>query len=313
MNANEPAEIGVIVGRFQTPFLHEGHLEIIKYVTEKHPRVFVFLGQSPLKCTQNDPLDFNTRRAMLEDAFPDVEVHRIDDVGSDSLWTRELDRQIGLLAGPNQQVILYGSRDSFLRAYKGHYPTEELKASRYVSATEIRKRMGVKSKKSQAFREGAVWAMQNQYPKIYATVDMAVVNMQKKEILLGKKPSDILWRFPGGFSDIIGSSFDEDAQRELVEETHLVATELVYVGSRLIDDWRYRNQVDKIKTIFFAVTGWDGEAKAGDDLSEVRWFPLIEVKAEMFVPNHGVLFNMFTEWFRRQSLNAPILKSPECS
>jgi len=66
MNGTEPPEIGVIVGRFQTPFLHEGHWEIINYVTYKHPRVFVFLGQSPLKCTQNDPLDFNTRRAMIE-------------------------------------------------------------------------------------------------------------------------------------------------------------------------------------------------------------------------------------------------------
>jgi bifunctional NMN adenylyltransferase/nudix hydrolase len=296
----DTAEIGVILGRFQTPFLHEGHREVIQHVIDHHPRVFVFLGQSPLKCTQNDPLDFNTRRAMLEEAFPDIEVHRIDDVGDDTRWSRELDRQIGLLAGPGQKVVLYGSRDSFLKAYKGHYATEELRATHHVSATEIRRRIGVKSKKSQAFREGAVWAMQNRWPSVLACVDIAVVEFFPDSgscrVLLGKKPTDTLWRFPGGFSDIISSSFEEDAKRELLEETHLVATDITYIGSHLIDDWRYRSQVDKIKTLFFVVRNWDGVAEAGDDLSEVKWWHYEEIHPEILVPNHRVLLNFLVNW-----------------
>lgn len=297
----EVAEIGVIVGRFQTPYLHEGHIEIIDHVVKTHPRVFIFLGQSPLKCTQNDPLDFNTRRAMLEEAYPDIEVHRIDDVGDNSRWSRDLDKMIGLLAGPFQKVVLYGSRDSFLKAYKGHYPTEVLQATRHVSATEIRKSIGIRSKKSRSFREGAVWAMQNQWPKVYATVDMAVFSEYYSHILLGKKPSDTLWRFPGGFSDIKSLSFEDDAIRELQEETNITALNSEYVGSTLIDDWRYRGQVDKIKTMFFVVTRWEGCPKAGDDLEKIEWKLLKKLHPDELVPNHRILWSMLMSWFEKKA------------
>lgn len=150
---NNKTEIGILVGRFQTPFLHEGHLEVINNVVANHPRVFIFIGQSPLKCTKNDPLDFNTRRAMLEEHFPEIEVHRIDDTHDNERWSRELDRQIGLLAGPDQKVTLYGSRDSFIKSYSGRFETVELKPTKYISATEIRKSIGIRSKKSRQFRE----------------------------------------------------------------------------------------------------------------------------------------------------------------
>lgn len=307
-NTTDGAEIGIVVGRFQTPFLHEGHMEIIRNVVSEHPRVFIFLGQSPLKCTQNDPLDFNTRRAMIEETFPDIEVHRIDDVGNDARWSRELDRQIDLLAGPNQKVVLYGSRDSFIKNYKGKHSTKELKATRHISATEIRKEIGIRSKKSRAFREGAVWAMQNQWPKVYTTVDIAVFNTISGMILLGKKPSDTHWRFPGGFSDILCKSFEQDATRELFEETGLIASRIEYIGSTLIDDWRYRNQVDKIKTMFFVVTGWEneGSAEAMDDLSEVQWFSLKELTKDMLVSNHQILYDMFIEWLYQSAKNGSI-------
>jgi len=62
---NINSEIGIIVGRFQSPFLHSGNKEIIQHVINKHPKVYIFLRQSPLKCNSHDPLDFNVRRAMI--------------------------------------------------------------------------------------------------------------------------------------------------------------------------------------------------------------------------------------------------------
>lgn len=317
MNDNllkETAEVGVVIGRFQTPYLHAGHLEIIQHVIDAHPRVFIFIGQTLVQCTHNDPLDFYTRRAMIEDAFPEVEVHRIDDMGDDDLWSHELDRQIGILA-PMQKVVLYGSRDSFIKSYKGKYPTKELKATHYVSGTEIRKSIGVRSKRTQEFREGAVWITQNQWPHVNPTVDMAVISHDSKSILLGGKKKDPmhLWRFPGGFADTFGDSYEDDAMRELVEETHVVARELIYIGSKLIDDERYRNQVDKIKTIFFAITDWEGEAKAGDDLCRVKWFDINNLTSDLFVPTHKTLFCMFQDFYFkmvatkcRESLDNPL-------
>lgn len=35
---------GVIIARFQTPYLHDGHLELIEAVKEKHEKIIVFIG-----------------------------------------------------------------------------------------------------------------------------------------------------------------------------------------------------------------------------------------------------------------------------
>ena len=35
------AEVGVIVGRFQSPSLHDGYLEVINAVKAAHPRVII--------------------------------------------------------------------------------------------------------------------------------------------------------------------------------------------------------------------------------------------------------------------------------
>ena len=71
MQINNDTSVGVIVGRFHTSDLHEGHLDVIKQVVEKHPRVIIFLGQSYHICTKRNPLPFYIRRQMIEEAFPE--------------------------------------------------------------------------------------------------------------------------------------------------------------------------------------------------------------------------------------------------
>jgi bifunctional NMN adenylyltransferase/nudix hydrolase len=297
-NMKDAAEVAVIVARFQTPYLHDGHREILDYVTKLHPRVLVFLGVTPLKPTKNDPMDFNARRAMIEEAYSNIEVLKINDMGDNGKWSRALDREISTAVGPDQSVVLYGSRDSFIRSYSGRYKTESLKPSRYISATEVRKRIGVTSQKNQSFREGVVWAMQNQFPKCHPTVDMVPINLSTGDILMVRKPEEDKLRFAGGFADPKSSSYEEDAIRELDEETTLKALSLEYIGSTIVDDWRYRSQIDKIKTSFFAVTKWTGEPVPSDDLAggECRWINLREIKEEDIVVTHRPLLKMLAAW-----------------
>ena len=87
-----------------------------------------------------------------------------------------------------------------------------------------------------------------------------------------------------------------DALRELKEETQLNGTNLEYIGSTLIDDPRYRSQDDKIKTLFYAVTAWEGTAKADDDLVDVQWFNLDTVTENDIVTTHHVLLTMLMNW-----------------
>lgn len=301
---NDKSEIGIIVGRFQSSFLHEGHLEVINHVIQNHARVILFLGQSPRKCNFEDPLDFNSRRAMIEEKYPEIEVHRLDDVGDDVAWSKNLDRMIGLLIAPNQQVVLYGSRDSFIKSYTGKNLTAELKASKYISASDIRKTIGVKSKKTKEFREGVIWATQNDWPRVYPTVDIIAFDKSTNRILLGKKVGDKLWRIPGGFAETKSISYEEDASRELQEETGLIAlVDPTYIGSEIIYDWRYKGR-DKIKTLLFVTTSFDGVAKASDDLDIVQWFDVQDLYSnsnglDNINPIHKSLITRFLTWYKK--------------
>lgn len=300
-NMKDAAEVAVIVARFQCPYLHDGHREILDYVCKLHPRVIVFLGITPLKPTKNDPLDFNARRAMIEETYPNIEVHKINDMGNNAKWSRSLDREISTLVGPDQSVVLYGSRDSFIKSYSGKYKTENLKPSRVVSATEIRKKIGITSQKNQSFREGAVWAMQNQFPKCQPTVDVVPINLKDNMILMARKPDEDKLRFVGGFADPKSESYEADAIRELEEETTLKANSLEYIESTIISDWRYANQVDKIKTLFFAVTSWEGNAVPSDDLEggECKWVNINNVAESDVVETHRPLLIILRKWVAR--------------
>ena len=81
---NETAEIGVVIGRFQVPELHDAHKELLQKVLSIHKRVILFLGLAPdsCKCSYNNPLDYATRKAMIEKVFPQIEVLYIKDIGN---------------------------------------------------------------------------------------------------------------------------------------------------------------------------------------------------------------------------------------
>ena len=277
-------EVGIIVARFQSPELHEGHQDIINLVRNTHPRVIIFLGLSPLRCTKNNPYDFAIRKAMIEEKYKDVEVLYIDDVGDNEIWSGNLDRLVAKNVGPGQKATLYGSRDSFIKAYSGRYPTVELVPNKVISASEIRKKIAIKPLTTPDFRKGIVYAVENQYPTVHPAVDGAIVDFEKERILLGKKPGQIGLRFPGGFLDpFLDKTAEEAVVREAKEETNLDLCVERYVFSRLVDDWRYRHEQNKIMTFLYLLRydeATSGRATAGDDLEMVVWkeFGTIELK-----------------------------------
>lgn len=321
-------EVAVIVGRFQTPYLHEGHRYIIESVKANHPRLILLLGQTAIKSSKNNPLDFHTRKLMIEQEYPDIEIYRIDDVGDDALWSHNLDKLISSVTAPSQSVLLYGSRDSFIKHYKGKYKTEEIKAQHHVSASEVRNKTGIKSKNTLEFREGVVWAMQQQYPKVYPTVDVAIFDEKNKKLLLGKKPGESKWRFIGGFADVNSSSYEADAAREVEEETGLIVDpyDLIYLGSFRINDWRYFGECDKITTSFFVTTKFEGTVSPNDDIDKLIWLPysvgpVVDKNINNWpdevwplnnmVKNHEVLKYRFQSWYENVYLGGNITGSSE--
>lgn len=266
--------VGVIVGRFQVPSLHDGHIELIDHVVDAHDKVIIFLGLAATVGGRENPLDFESRKQMLLEKYPQVSVLYIKDTGNDDSWSDKLDKQIADVCTPAQEqsVCLYGARDSFIEHYtSGRFPTTTLEASHYFSGSEVRGEVSRKSVRGTAdFRAGVVWASFNRFPVSYQAVDIAIVKDGK--LLLGRKPYEDKFRFPGGFVDVKDASLEAAARREAQEETGVSITDPIYIGSTRVDDWRYRNEQDKILTTLFAATPMFGAVKAADDLAEVRWF-----------------------------------------
>lgn len=289
MNYTEPtADVGVIIGRFQVATLSDGHRELIDEVMRRHRKVIVLLGVSPLANSTNNPLDFEARKQMLMSTYPTLTVLLARDVDDDTFWSAQVDSIVRDVLSPTQSALFYGSRDSFIEHYCGSFPTYALPSGPSVSGTESRNEIAREARDSEDWRAGVIWASRNRYPTSYQTVDVAIFNREYDKILLGKKFSEAQWRLVGGFADPSSPSLEEDARREAREEAGVALRDVQYRRSSVIDDWRYRNEPDCIKTALF--TAWtDDEGVAGDDIAEVAWFDVAELDptaTEIVIPNH---------------------------
>lgn len=288
----------VIIARFQTPYLHEGHKELIAQVKQNHAKLIILLGVSPIKGSRKNPYDYYTREKMIKKDYPEVVVLPISDNPSDKIWSENLDNLLKSVFSA-EQFCLYGSRDSFIPYYSGKFETVELPEHGDYNATELRKQYADKVFDSNDFRAGILYAYYNQYPKVYPTVDVALFRNNRSEILLGKKAINNKWRFVGGFSDPEDACYEDAAKRELTEECgEMQTTAMQYETSAKINDWRYRSEVDKIITLLFSCDFIEGEPQAQDDIADLAWFKLTDlplmIKDGSVSEEHVDLFNFIT-------------------
>lgn len=298
-------KVGIIIGRFQTPELTPAHVLLFREALDNHDTVVVFVGVRDTPATDRNPLSFYMRKNIITRQFPTVTVIPLSDCPTDEEWSKNLDRYINTVSSMRGAVIYHG-RDSFASHYKGKYELYEVKMPEFteVSATETRKQIGMTLENHPMFHKGVIHALQNLPPRIYMTVDIAllrnisVMDEEDYEILLGKKAGMTQWILPGGFID-----GKEDpmvaAKRELFEETgcivescetgDIVNTKLELVGAFIVDDWRTRGET-KVSNMTLLYKGYTAsrEAKANDDLEEVRWFNLQSVKNQMTTLVHPI-------------------------
>ena len=300
------------VARFQVPELHDGHMALLKAAISisKTPPVF-FLGVSPTRGTQRNPIPYEFRRSLLVNIFGSkISVLPLPDMSSDEAWSQNLDRQIDLLRIPGLVPLLMTGPDSFLERYSGKY-RERVK--------KIDEKEGCAGKKTRAdiccslekyvgmdFRAGLIYQAYSRFPTVISTVDVAILKECSSEILLGRKSNESFWRFPGGFADPSNDCLEDDAKREVLEETGNEVHSIRYLFSKNIKDWRYVGEQDVIRTHMFVCTYMFGPSRAGDDLEEVKWFRTSTLKESNFVNGHVPLFQKLKEsmpevaWFNEK-------------
>jgi bifunctional NMN adenylyltransferase/nudix hydrolase len=283
-------EIGVIMARFQVHKLHEGQVNFINKVYQHHKKVIIFLGIPIISNTKSNPLDFATRKAMLQELYPNVIILPHKDQRYDEKWSESLDSEIKMPFG-ELSAVLYGSRDSFIPHYKGKYPVIELTTEVFYSGTEVRREVSREVLSSQDFRAGVIYANYAQRPVTYPTVDVVAYN-EKGQILLGKKPHEKNYRFIGGFVDRTDTNWEHSARREFYEETGgCEIGDIKYVASGAINDWRYAKTDSGIITTLFAGKFLWGAIKPSDDIASLHWVYPSDIDIDKdIMPEHQDLF-----------------------
>ena len=300
---------GVIVGRFQVNDLHDGHMELFRQVRSRHSGVIVFVGVHPAGLTKDNPLDFETRRRMIQAKFPEFTVLPLADVRNDEMWSEQLDKAISSVVTFGD-ATLYGGRDSFVPHYKGRYTPIELTLPYDLSkikGTDIRNALSNTVIESPEFRAGMIYAAAHLWPVLLPTVDIAIFTTDYVNILLGRKDTDPegKYRFIGGHAEKKRPTYEADARTEVFEETSLDPHQMQYIGSAVITDWRYNTPDRGVKTSFFATTVTFQGAQAHDDIAEVKWFKTAALNATNIVDTHQPLFALLETFLRENAHLVP--------
>lgn len=286
---------GIIVGRFQVLELNDVHIKLIESVQQRHSKVIVFLTSNPAPSDLN-PLDWIFRAQMFEETYDEtLLVCEMPDLPDDRIWSQELDRRI-MEQRPEGEVMLYGTVEEFIDRYSGRYPTSVLEADEADFPEEMPM---AEVERMRDFRAGMLYATIRRFPTVYPTVDIAVFRNDYKDVLLARKENETKSRFPGGFADPSDESFEMAAVRELMEECgDIEVSNLIYLGSCRIDDWRYRDSMDSIMTHLYACVLEKGVPEASDDIAELRWFETERLLEDLFVPEHRPLYHLLTAFLQ---------------
>ena len=296
MENNYP--IGALCGRFQVHELHQAHRYIIDQVVDNHKKVILFLGVTKTAGTKKNPLDFETRKRMIQKHYPDITIISLPDFGDDKRWSQEMDKRIREIY-PVGDVLMYGGRDSFIPYYKnggGQFNCKELEQHTFVSGTEVRKIVSEQVKESSDFRAGVIYQSYNQFPKVHPCVDIVPFNEDGTKILLARKPNEDGWRFIGGFAHPNDQSYEMTGRRKLREEAGPIEVgDIRYVTSLKVDDWRYRSEEDKILTILFKCKYVFGRIEPSQEISELKWFDISLISEKDMVKEHKELIVILKE------------------
>jgi bifunctional NMN adenylyltransferase/nudix hydrolase len=138
-------KIGIFVGRFQTPNLHNGYKYMLSELQISYDYYGLIVGSS-IEPNERNPLDFETRKSMLEEYVykKPLFILELVDFNDNDKWTKELDRIINDSIAKldikidKDNIYLIGSRDSFIPYYNGEFKTHQLEQYGKYNSTELR-------------------------------------------------------------------------------------------------------------------------------------------------------------------------------
>ena len=297
-------DVGIIIGRFQSDYLHEGYKYLLDKVIKNHNMVIIMIGVAAPIFTKNNPLDYNARNVMIQQYLSSkylqdkyIVTIPISDCESNEMWSENIDILVNTIA-PTKSKLLYGGRDSFISSYSGNIDTYEISPIASHCSSDRRKELKSIVYSDPKFRAGIISATQNMFVASFQCIDVVIHDSDKKRIMLGRKKDQSLWRFIGGFVDVKDDSLEETVAREVSEELSINFSigGIKYLMSTRVPDWRYKYEQEKIMSAVFTAQYVYGNAKASDDIVECKWFDLKALKEnykDVIVKEHRKIFKKF--------------------
>ena len=123
-------KVALFIGRFQ-PF-HKGHLYSLKKCFELADQVIVGIGSSQESGTENNPWDFEARKAMIEslDLQGDsLKVVALPDYPDDEVWLKEVKEGVGnfnVVVSNNEWVLSIMQKAGYKTVETGLFNRDEL-------------------------------------------------------------------------------------------------------------------------------------------------------------------------------------------
>lgn len=298
-------KLGVLIGRFQVPEMHEGHRFIVKRMQEQCDEVLILFGSANRARSVKNPFTYKERTTAAHNLFPGVWTAPLNDyLYNDSQWMADVAATIALMQAEIKHVcrydqelkiVLYGHHkdgNDYLKWFP-QYEYVNINSDIDVSGTEVRNSfMHMLPENVQA--DAAYFIKERITFKDYPYPDSlniccadAVVECLGHILLIKRKftPGAGSWALPGGHKNT-NETFLQCALRELKEETNLRIPEPVLIGSikstRLFDNPRRSSGIPKLTLAAHIVVkpNPDGSlprANGSDDAAETRWLPVSDV------------------------------------
>ena len=119
-------DAAVLIGRFQP--VHQGHLALAHEALARAPQVIIVLGSAHQARSPKNPFTWQERAAMLREALPETERHRLTilpvrDHYNEPLWAHAVQQAVTVQTGPQARIALVGhfkdASSSYLAAFPG--------------------------------------------------------------------------------------------------------------------------------------------------------------------------------------------------
>lgn len=308
--------IGIIIGRFQVPFLHEGHKLLIQTALDKSDKVIVLLGSANRAPSPRNPFNFTHRAETISKCFPNsVVCYPLNDyLYSDSQWMTDVALTISKVTKGTDRITLFGhfkeGNDylTWFPQYKNYNVESDIK----IDGTAIRND-NIYLLPNSVQQDIAAYDMEKEHFKDYKYPEAlniccadTVLECAGHVLLIRRKyaPGKGSWALPGGHKNN-NETFLDAALRELEEETNVRVPMKILRKSikntMLFDNPNRSGGLVRCTLAVHIVIGLDPvsntlpRANGNDDASETRWVPLNKVLNDyVMFDDHSDIISVMT-------------------